>query len=427
MVTAEFNFHPIGQGSFYSGLIYEYKSPHHYFNCVYDCGVKGGSSRLNEEIESYKNSYRREKLDVLFLSHLDDDHVNGVVQLLTGIRCSKVYLPYLTPIQRLYVAIRSDAEGNDDNNYLGFIGSPHDYLLQQGNIDEIIYVGENSERSFNGIEEITNPTGNTTTVYDNLEVIPERDFSADMSQISIGAGNKVKFKKGNGRISFRQVWEFYFYHKQASMDKVHQLVDKINELYGMTVTEQLSEVDLIRILNNTNQLNKLRGEFKKVFGDINRAGLLIQHKPINYKRAELFKNYQVAPFFHHFSPLYRRFSRQSFKIQNPTNEHKWGVTLLTGDIGLNQIDDSTYINKNKESVRVFQIPHHGSNTGWDANYLEHLNHNGLTSAIINFGYSNTHGHPTYKVLSDLEERNFEICFCNQFEGFNYEFVIDPKK
>lgn len=426
MITGEFNFHPIGQGSFYTGSINDFNN-HDYFKCVYDCGVKPDHTRLNEEIELFKGGLHG-KLDVLFLSHLDDDHVNEVRHLLGGIECSKVYLPYLTPIERLYVAIRIEAEGGDDNNFLGFVGSPHQYLLESENIVEIVYISGNSEGRVNRGQDIAGPVkrdDENGLVYDELEGIPEGEFNPEMREISTSpTGKKIKFKKGNKCISFKRIWEFYFFYEPASSEKVDELVAKIERLYGFQVTDQLSQDQLVQVLGNRDRLNELRKAYKKIFKDINRAGLLIQHKPINYAKAELYKYYEAAPFYHHFSPWYRRFSRRSFRIQNPTNEFKWGVTLLTGDIGIDQINTSPYINDHKESVRVFQIPHHGSHTHWDEQYLEHLNHNGLTSAIINFGYGNTHGHPDYKVLNDLDERNFEICFCNQFEGFNYEFVIE---
>ena len=56
-------------------------------------------------------------------------------------------------------------------------------------------------------------------------------------------------------------------------------------------------------------------------------------------------------------------------------------------------------------------------------HLKNLNYKGKTSAVINFGYGNKYGHPSPIVLSHLDEENFDIRFCNQFEFLNYQLYL----
>ena len=125
---------------------------------------------------------------------------------------------------------------------------------------------------------------------------------------------------------------------------------------------------------------------------------------------------------HYFNPLIRNFKRLINRNSNSI-DYRWGVTLLTGDIGLDQIENSNYIENQLKNVQVFQVPHHGSNTRWNKIYLDKLNNKGLTSSVINFGYGNTYGHPKPNVLEDLDNNNFDIRFCNQFESFEYQIKL----
>ena len=71
--------HPVGQGAFYSERI---EHEDHTYNIVYDCGYgnkKKTPKRLEREIASYyKND---DVIDVLFISHFDNDHINGINEL----------------------------------------------------------------------------------------------------------------------------------------------------------------------------------------------------------------------------------------------------------------------------------------------------------------------------------------------------------
>ena len=116
---------------------------------VYDCGTLSQRDKLNSRIDRFKNSLGHDKLDVLFIWHIDDDHINGIPELLNGINCDKVYLPYLTPIERLFVAIRhGDSDSANIEDYMNFLKSPHDFLNSENfDINEIIYIKGNSEQS----------------------------------------------------------------------------------------------------------------------------------------------------------------------------------------------------------------------------------------------------------------------------------------
>lgn len=84
--TLERIVHPVGVGAFITERFYgENNEP--LFTAVYDCGkksifgeYKNGVKILNQLCDDYFEN--RQPIDLLFLSHFDDDHVNGVKHLI---------------------------------------------------------------------------------------------------------------------------------------------------------------------------------------------------------------------------------------------------------------------------------------------------------------------------------------------------------
>ncbi len=73
---------PVGHGTFLTGMVYDDDCPEKSFSWVYDCGSKR-TKRIKEGINDlHRWEMWPERVDLLILSHFDDDHVNGVEQFL---------------------------------------------------------------------------------------------------------------------------------------------------------------------------------------------------------------------------------------------------------------------------------------------------------------------------------------------------------
>ena len=69
--------HPVGHGAFFTEQFIADRR--NVFNVVYDCGVMYDSlSNLYEEIDNAFAKSTRSFVDYIFISHLDEDHVNGI-------------------------------------------------------------------------------------------------------------------------------------------------------------------------------------------------------------------------------------------------------------------------------------------------------------------------------------------------------------
>ena len=93
-----FKIHPVGQGLFYSGQINIELSNNSIqeYKFVFDCGSMNKTSCL-DEIEEYHRVFfpENDTLDLLVVSHFDQDHVNHIYKLLENRKVKKIITPFL--------------------------------------------------------------------------------------------------------------------------------------------------------------------------------------------------------------------------------------------------------------------------------------------------------------------------------------------
>jgi len=120
--------HPVGQGFFSTG---EVRTSGAVFSYVYDCGSFDRHA-LEREIASYVSANKAERIDALFVSHLDWDHVSGLDVLLGMVRADTVFLPYLNATKSLFLAAAAVAEGDPSADYIHLVSNPPDWLGSRG-------------------------------------------------------------------------------------------------------------------------------------------------------------------------------------------------------------------------------------------------------------------------------------------------------
>jgi hypothetical protein len=126
-----FTFHNVGHGLFYTGCFTSFR-PHNTVTFVYDCGSISAKRFLRSAVDEFKRSINGNVIDLLVISHLDEDHANGLEFLLsdpTKVKVKFAILPYLSNLERLYIIASTKSQ---NQGYIRFLVDPVKYLLRKG-------------------------------------------------------------------------------------------------------------------------------------------------------------------------------------------------------------------------------------------------------------------------------------------------------
>jgi hypothetical protein len=130
----------IGQGFFHTGML---GAGFAEFRYIYDCGSMS-TRRVNECIDAQFNEMSPKKIDVLFLSHLHEDHISGLDHLFTRVQVDSVFLPLLSPEARLSCIVTSVEEGCDTVGRVDFISDRGGWLRARGVRQVFFVVGDDA-------------------------------------------------------------------------------------------------------------------------------------------------------------------------------------------------------------------------------------------------------------------------------------------
>ena len=104
---------PVGQGAFY---VEKFKNGK---NIVYDCGSISNRKKIPELIE--KCFGENEVIEAIFISHLDEDHMNGVEKLLEKCKVERICFPLITEEMKQTLKIKIMIEEIMKNSYSEFV------------------------------------------------------------------------------------------------------------------------------------------------------------------------------------------------------------------------------------------------------------------------------------------------------------------
>ena len=405
-LETSFTFHPIGQGCFYTGQIRRSGCSPFFF--VYDCGTYSKHQNLQQAITGFKELCKG-KLDLLLISHFDNDHVNEVLHLLRNpdLECRRLIIPYYFPGERLRLVVNTEEA---DPEYRRMMRDPVLYFSEMGNIKEIIVIGapDDKDEIENGNLVIPpgdkppfdNGNNNTGTLGFDDDYDKER---ADSFYESIPSSEqrklpKIKYIAIPYRLSVGiATWEFLFYLKKGNEYDIiidfNKAVDTLVKEYGGSIYTLFEE----------EPMRELKKRYKTyIGGTMNSTSLVTYHGP-------------------------------AFRINNEDYGVKSSIiaegdkfsTLLTGDIDMDGVKKikslERYFGGNLENILCFQVPHHGSANNWLIQPTKNVLH-GFPHYIINHGLGRPH-HPGEEVITDIQVKcpDAGIHLNNEVSRFDYEF------
>ncbi|WP_156383864.1 hypothetical protein [Methylobacterium sp. Leaf456] len=112
------------------------------FRYVYDCGSKKLAD-CEQAIEVFLNECHSKKLDLLFLSHFDNDHVNGVPALLDkrgGLHVNTVVMPWVDDVERMIVWGKTAASRASSSDFFSALVIDPEGALEPFDPAQIIFV-----------------------------------------------------------------------------------------------------------------------------------------------------------------------------------------------------------------------------------------------------------------------------------------------
>ncbi len=296
--------HPIGQGGFYTETL---KDGDDEINVVYDCG---GFNRLDNSplMNNYivQNLEKDKEIDIVFISHLDWDHINGLECLLAHCNVKYLFLPQLTEDEKYAIILYNMyVLGISFTRYFTFYKFLFKILIGVISSDttKIVWVSKST----------------------NISIIGIRN-DIDIKNINLKNGEYLK--KGT-RIHFHHKWFYIPYNPPAPQNTGKNIKDEFNKLFP--------NVDFKDLPNKMKgNLQQCRGIYKSCFVDQNSCSMTLFSGSIETKM------YYIGI--------------ECFKNNDNAN------CLYMGDFVKDYIDNLIWFyRKYWKVIATIQVPHHGSN------------------------------------------------------------------
>ena len=344
-------FFPVGQGAFYA-------EKHKEFNMVYDCGCMGEINKSKKVVR--QNFSKNESIDVLFISHLDLDHISLIKTLKDTVKTIKhVILPLLSDEQKILIGNIHRIIGINIDNY-DIINNPNEFF---GVDTQITYVESSSDDE-----------GNINDGFVLNESLPRNIASKTPIEIVVNGMNYN--------------WCFIPYNFK-NKERSSKLEDELTKA-GIDVGKLKT--------NSTYALNNIANEkdkrvIKKIYesldGNINENSLVVYSGPYDISGKDSIINYDLDP-----DELFRYHSFYNYYLESTYD--RVGC-IFTGDANLNKFDITKIFGSYWETVGTVQIPHHGSLHNFNSDFLQSK----IMCCPISFGTNNTYGHPSYNVIGEI--------------------------
>lgn len=370
-------FFPIGQGAFYA-------EKHDQFNIVYDCG-NCRKTKLSEDI--VKQSFtKNDDIDILFISHLDWDHISLLKTLKESVNSIRnVFLPLLHKEKKILLRKIYHSLGYSS---LDIIDDPEMFF---GDNTKIIYIypSENNRSNESG-EEITISHDNN-----NLPSV-------------INSGTAIKIR------GYRDYWCFVPYNIK-NKERIENLEKELKKA-GLDMQKLITDPDYAMRIIIGPRKDDLKKCYKSLEGKINENSLVIYSGPIPRRTPPSFfiqahytinDNYDYY-YYYHYHPYY--FDLRALGC------------IYTGDVDFNKFDIKDVYKQFWDTVGTVQIPHHGAIKNFEESFLK--NNSRSLICPISYGIRNSYGHPSLNVVNNISLNGSFVIHITQDSGSGYIQFID---
>lgn len=432
--------HPVGQGAFYTEeLCYNGK----YFNAVYDCGTlttcknKTREELIEHRIKCYLSNLKKTEIDIIFISHLHEDHINGIDYLIKNAKVKYLFLPQLiseTIIETyLYNYISVGKVDNISNNLLSLL------------ITEAKIYSYKDEKFKTQIKYVP-ITKKNISINDNEKLIIAVNYAKEDKNFIIKFENSISNNSNDFlyipyNLDIENKTDKF---KKDFIEKIQGLYDKNKILQDNLQKQGIKKEDIESIVSNIKSLNILKiivesigiKECKKIYKEIfgnnhnsysmalfsgNKRDNVDNEFVINKKcfkclnlYNKLLQNISKNKFWEIYKTL---FNKKSCYNINPN-------CLYTGDFevknNFNKLKDFYSNLKLWNTIKTIQVPHHCSRK----NYFSKLYSN-IYSCFISVGIKNKYKHPNIDTLINIQKKVCDVNIVTEHKSTKkiYKYII----
>lgn len=362
-------FYPVGQGGFYAERFYY--GDENIFNAVYDCGSISGKTAQN----IVENAFQKdERIDILFISHFDSDHVNLIYSLKAKI--NTIIMPLLHNNEKEILL-----------NIYECIYEESDFSLIRDLMQESrIRVGDNF---VNVIRVRTNITDNPNLEREDATII---DSGSNILRISNINQNNTLVKE------LSETWSYVPYNFEY--EKRHN--ELIDELKNNNL--DIENIKTTIKCGDENQIKKIRKTvsdiYKKLSGNINQNSMLLYSGVNIYTMNGCLHRCEFELYScHHYEKRLYKYQR----CYRYWHRCRSGA-LYAGDAEFKKTDFNIKLNNYLGFIGILQIPHHGARGNFSLDPIKKLKGKGIICPV-SYG-NNSYGHPSKEVLGELVYNGF---------------------
>lgn len=357
------SFLPVGQGAFY---LEQFGQGAEKINIIYDCGSATGVNFVNAQIDDAFEP--DETIHAVFISHLHDDHMNGLLHLLKRCRVQRLFFPLLTQKSKILLILKYLSDGRSEEDFLlSFIWDPEEAIKQLG-LDYSV---------------ILHP------VLPNDEGEPERPSQDEFGKIPgepVESGRPID----PGMIGISKIEWLYIPFNFRGTARRKALENELLKNFGRYCRPE----DLLLNARNKDPdtIEKLAAAYRAVPGGFNANSLVLFSGCENLR----IKQYIGGSKCCHIS------GSRYCHISCLCNSCLPGGCLYTGDYeAAGPLKWKELENAYKayyDYIGCLQLPHHGSSRNFNVKFL---NFPCCELYIVSAGYRNTHRHPHWSVIRDI--------------------------
>lgn len=367
-------FHSVGQGGFYTETFDDSTNKS---MVVFDCGGKS-SKLMKDYINSFLPTRSKATIEAVFISHLHDDHINGLQHLIDRANVKKIFLPQFNPNQLFEIIFYNAARGakgsNSNQLVLSFIES------------------NKSNHSLNEVSiiQIAEVTGDNN--YQNVT----HNIQHGVSSQTIASGTPMALSNG---------WVYIPFNPKSKAPYFDGITDQtiketLQSLYNNN-TNLYEQAEALAQFVESCGVEQCKELYKKMFGGIHNGQSMTLFSGLRNPNPNMvICSCPFPPTCHHYLYSHWRDWFAEFAKDNkdciPTN------FLYTGDYeASDKLKMKELINFYEEmkvwsTIYGVQIPHHGSRK----NYAKEL-YNKRCYAIASAGTSNKFHHPNIDTLINI--------------------------